>query len=234
MVQALGARLLDDGGEELGDGGGGCRDIATLDLDALQADAGIGEDHRGDAMWTTRCWVPTGAAAVFGPQKGAEDLDLAILERGLAHWADVVAAATGARPSAVPGAGSAGGVGFGAVAAARRRAPPGHRADPGSDRLRPATGRRRPGDHRRGFAGRAVAARARPRSGSPAPPRRPACAVIAVAGRSLLSSERLAEAGISAAYPLSELEPDVERSIANAAPLLRAGWARASRKSGST
>jgi glycerate kinase len=45
--------------------------------------------------------------------------------------------------------------------------------------------------------------------------------VIAVAGRSLLSSERLAEAGISAAYPLSELEPDVERSIANAAPLLR-------------
>ena len=32
--------------------------------------------------------------------------------------------------------------------------------------------------------------------------------VVAVAGRSLLSSERLAEAGIAAAYPLSDLEPD--------------------------
>ena len=56
--------------------------------------------------------------------------------------------------------------------------------------------------------------------------------VVAVAGRSLLSSERLAEAGISAAYPLSDLEPDVARSIANAAPLLRQ-VGRASRKNGS-
>ena len=45
--------------------------------------------------------------------------------------------------------------------------------------------------------------------------------VVAVAGRSLLSENRLREAGIAAAYPLTDLEPDPARSIANAAPLLR-------------
>jgi glycerate kinase len=45
--------------------------------------------------------------------------------------------------------------------------------------------------------------------------------VIAVAGRLQLSQQRLQEAGISAAYPLSNLEPDPARSIANASSLLR-------------
>jgi glycerate kinase len=44
---------------------------------------------------------------------------------------------------------------------------------------------------------------------------------VAVAGRSLLTEERLRESGIAAAYPLTDLEPDTARSIANAAPLLR-------------
>jgi glycerate 2-kinase len=45
--------------------------------------------------------------------------------------------------------------------------------------------------------------------------------VIAVAGRLQLSPSRLREAGISAAYPLTDLEPDLDRCIANAGPLLR-------------
>ena len=45
--------------------------------------------------------------------------------------------------------------------------------------------------------------------------------VIAVAGRLQLSQQRLQDAGISAAYPLSDLEPDPDRSIANASTLLR-------------
>ena len=44
--------------------------------------------------------------------------------------------------------------------------------------------------------------------------------VVAVCGRCLLTSGRLGEAGISAAYPLSELEPDVATSMSNAATLL--------------
>jgi glycerate kinase len=50
--------------------------------------------------------------------------------------------------------------------------------------------------------------------------------VVAVAGRLQLSAQRLAEAGISAAYALSDLEPDADRSIANAAALLRTVGAR--------
>jgi glycerate kinase len=45
--------------------------------------------------------------------------------------------------------------------------------------------------------------------------------VVAVAGRLQLSRERLQQAGISAAYALSDLEPDTARSIANAPSLLR-------------
>jgi hypothetical protein len=53
------------------------------------------------------------------------------------------------------------------------------------------------------------------------PRRGPAYQSIAVAGRLQLSSQRLQEAGISAAYALSDLEPDAARSIANASSLLR-------------
>jgi glycerate kinase len=45
--------------------------------------------------------------------------------------------------------------------------------------------------------------------------------VVAVAGRSTLTEAELAAAGITAVYPLSDLEPDQERSRAEAARLLR-------------
>ena len=68
---------------------------------------------------------PRGAAAVYGPQKGAGPQDVELLDRALAHWADLVAAATGADHRDDAGAGAAGGVGFGllAVARCRRRGP---------------------------------------------------------------------------------------------------------------
>src|SRR6185437_3200821 len=66
---------------------------------------------------------PSGAAAVFGPQKGAGADDVAVLEAGLAHWAAAVTAAVGRDLSGAPGAGAAGGTGFAALAVlgARRR-----------------------------------------------------------------------------------------------------------------
>jgi glycerate kinase len=44
--------------------------------------------------------------------------------------------------------------------------------------------------------------------------------VIAVAGRCTLSAARLREAGIWAVYPLTDLEPDLARCIAEAGPLV--------------
>jgi glycerate 2-kinase len=55
---------------------------------------------------------PTGAAATYGPQKGASSADVAELERRLGAWARELAALTGRDESATPGAGAAGGVGY--------------------------------------------------------------------------------------------------------------------------
>jgi glycerate kinase len=56
---------------------------------------------------------PTGAAAVYGPQKGATAVDVRNLDAALARWADALEAATGRRERETPGAGAAGGTVFG-------------------------------------------------------------------------------------------------------------------------
>ena len=55
-----------------------------------------------------------GASAVFGPQKGATDADVATLDRALGHFADLTAKALGRDDRELPGAGAAGGMGFAA------------------------------------------------------------------------------------------------------------------------
>jgi glycerate kinase len=115
MVQALGARVLDLTGTEVGPGGGALASVARLDLTGL---------HRGlgGATIEVACDVdnpltgPCGAAAVYGPQKGADPDQVRALDAALTRWADVVAASTGADHRNDPGAGAAGGVGFAAVA----------------------------------------------------------------------------------------------------------------------
>ncbi len=59
---------------------------------------------------------PAGAAAVYGPQKGATPAQVADLDAGLERWADRLEASTGRRERDTPGAGAAGGVGFGLLA----------------------------------------------------------------------------------------------------------------------
>ena len=56
---------------------------------------------------------PTGAAAVYGPQKGAHPACVALLDAWLARWADALEAAAGRAERDTPGAGAAGGLGFG-------------------------------------------------------------------------------------------------------------------------
>ena len=62
----------------------------------------------------------SGAAAIYGPQKGASPLDVAELDRRLAAWADALESATDADVRDTPGAGAAGGVGFALLAIAGR------------------------------------------------------------------------------------------------------------------
>lgn len=56
---------------------------------------------------------PSGAAAVYGPQKGASAVDARNLDAALGRWADALEAATGRRERETPGAGAAGGAVFG-------------------------------------------------------------------------------------------------------------------------
>ncbi|MCX4745286.1 glycerate kinase [Kitasatospora sp. NBC_01287] len=115
MVQALGVGLFDAEGGELPPGGGALRRLDRLDPGALA-------DTLGGVEIVVACDVDNpllgarGATAVYGPQKGAEGEELAVLEQGLTRWADVVRASTGEDFRDAPGAGAAGGVGFAALA----------------------------------------------------------------------------------------------------------------------
>ncbi|GAA2748301.1 glycerate kinase [Kitasatospora cinereorecta] len=115
MVQALGVGLYDADGAELAPGGASLRRLERLDLGSL-ADGLTGVEIVVACDVDNPLLGPRGAAAVYGPQKGADAEDLVILEEGLTRWADTVHAVTGQDYRNNPGAGAAGGVGFAALA----------------------------------------------------------------------------------------------------------------------
>jgi glycerate 2-kinase len=109
-LAALGARFLDADGEPLNPGGGALVDLARVDLSGLRGAPGGGVTCLTDV--TAPLLGVRGAAAVFGPQKGADGDQVARLEAGLARLAEVL----GGDPGAA-GAGAAGGTGYGLAAA---------------------------------------------------------------------------------------------------------------------
>lgn len=221
MVAALGARLLAADGEALADGGGALTGLARLDLDGLH-------DRMAGVTVTMACDVdnpllgPRGAAAVYGPQKGAGPEQVLELEAALRHWSDVVTATSGQDHRDEPGTGAAGGVGYAAVALI------GAVLRPGIDLLLDlvrfpevlaalshddlvVTGEGWLDEqtlHGKAPAGVAAAAAAR---GVP---------VVAVCGQTSLDTEQLRAAGIDHAYVLADIEPDPQRWFSDAAALV--------------
>ncbi len=108
MLQALGgARLLDNQGEEIGPGGAGLARLATADLEpAIRRFNGIQLIVACDV--TNPLLGPEGAAAVFGPQKGANENDVRQLDANLVHFSRLVKA-QGLDIASFPGSGAAGG-----------------------------------------------------------------------------------------------------------------------------
>ncbi|MGW0009617.1 glycerate kinase [Streptomyces tendae] len=222
MLAALGARFLDGDGEPVAPGGGGLAGLASADLSGLDprlSDVELVLASDVDNPLTG----PKGAPAVYGPQKGASPDDVTALDAALAHFAKVLertetVGARAAEYAASPGAGAAGGIGFGAMLlGARFRpgievmldvlgfAPALERADlviTGEGSLDEQT------LHGKAPAGVAAAARAVGKE------------VVAVCGRLALPAETLGRAGIRRAYPLTDVEPDVAKCIADAGPIL--------------
>jgi glycerate kinase len=124
MAGALGYRFLDATGRELALGG-----ISLLDL--VRIDASNVRPELARVSVTGACDVdnpltgPSGASTVYGPQKGASTDDVLVLDRALGHLAAVADRDMGTAPKDEPGAGAAGGLGFGLLVFCGARLRPG-------------------------------------------------------------------------------------------------------------
>ncbi|HJQ06943.1 MAG TPA: glycerate kinase [Nocardioides sp.] len=224
MLAALGARLLDATGAELRPGGAALADLAAVDLDPLSTRlAGVEVVVACDV--DNPLTGPVGAAATYGPQKGADPEQVRLLDEALGHFADVVARATGDDRRDAAGAGAAGGVGFAALALLGARLRAGidlvldlvgfHAALADADLV--VTGEGALDEqtlHGKAPAGVASAARA---AGVP---------VVAVCGVNRLDDVRLRAAGIGTAYALTDIGTDLQQCLADGAPLLERLGAR--------
>ncbi|MCW2550095.1 MAG: glycerate kinase [Mycobacterium sp.] len=211
IASALGATMRDRSGQRLPDGGRALAGLRELDTQRLRElmegiDVVVACDVDNPLLG------PTGAAATYGPQKGASPAQVVELDRCLAHWADIVAGATGNDPREVPGAGAAGGVGFAALALLDATLRPGIELVldlvgfgerlVGVDLV--ITGEGSMDDQTLNGKAPMGVAKAASIAG---------IEVVAVCGRNSMSRTQLRRSGIGTVYPLTDLEPDVERCL---------------------
>ncbi|MCZ4520227.1 glycerate kinase [Rhodococcus ruber] len=217
-VTALGGRILDGDGDSVYPCPSDLGFAHRLDLTGL-------DPRMADVELVVACDVDNpllgshGASAVYAPQKGADTHTVRLLDRALTRWADVVADAVGDDVREVPGVGAAGGIAFGLHAVF------GATLVSGIDLLLELTcfedvlsgaslvivgEGSLDAQSLRGKGPIGVAASAR-RAGVPA---------VAAVGRSSVTSEQATAAGLDGVYALADLEPDPDRSMADARTLL--------------
>ena len=217
LLSALGARLLDADGDVLPPGGGALAALASVDTLNLHPRA-------RQVRWRIAVDVdnplcgPRGAAAVFGPQKGATPDDVVVLDAGLAHLAGVVSAQTGVDMTDVAGAGAAGGLpavlvpflgaeivpGSALVADAVGLA--GALAD--ADLVLTGEG---------SFDAQSLGGKVVQAVVENAPP---GCAVVAIAGRVQLTAAQVQGAGLAAAFSIATGPMELDELIRGAAELM--------------
>lgn len=112
MAQALGFKLLDKNGKSIGLGGGSLANLFKIDRSEVHP-------LLASVKITIACDVqnplvgPTGATAVYGPQKGATPEMIGLLEHGMTHYSRILQQEFGVNYSKTPGDGAAGGLGAG-------------------------------------------------------------------------------------------------------------------------
>ncbi|PNH85674.1 glycerate kinase [Arthrobacter sp. AFG20] len=221
VLQGLGARLLGAAGNELPLGGAALADLAAIDFSGF--DTRLEESRFILASDVDNPLLgPEGAAAIFGPQKGATAADVGELDAALANFVQVLAAEIGPRAvkaASAPGAGAAGGVGYAAIAALAASRRPGidvvleftRLAErlAGADLVITGEGSL----DEQSLLGKTPMGVARAAAGAGVP-------VLAVCGRTTLTPEQQQNSGFRQVYPLTALESSVEICIAEAGRLL--------------
>ncbi len=115
MAQALGASLLTEQGTPIARGGAALTTLSHISLKQL-------DSRLQDCTFEVACDVtnplcgPTGASAVYGPQKGATPEMVQQLDAALDHYAQILESDLGQSVRDIPGAGAAGGLGAGLIA----------------------------------------------------------------------------------------------------------------------
>ena len=217
LLSALGARFLDAAGDPLPPGGGALTALATIDVEGLHPRA-------RQVRWRIAVDVdnplcgPRGAAAVFGPQKGATPDDVRVLDAGLAHLARLVAEVTGVSVLDVAGAGAAGGLPAVLVPFLGAEIVPGSAlvadavglADALADADLVLTGEG--SFDTQSLGGKVVQAVVENAPSS--------CAVVVIAGRVQLTAAEVQEAGLAAAFSLATGPMRLEDLIGDAAGLM--------------
>jgi glycerate 2-kinase len=212
IVVGLGGSACTDGGRGMIEALGGLEDARALLAD-VELIAATDVEHP--------LLGPMGAARVFGPQKGADEATVQVLERRLTEWAAELDVAVGSSVSEKPGAGAAGGLGAGLLALGGRResgatviAEHTRLADDVAAAELVITGEGRFDDQ--SLHGKVVSALAGAARGTP---------VVVLAGQVTLREAALRDAGISAAYAIADHAGSVQRAMDDAANQL-AGLAK--------
>ncbi len=115
MAQALGVRLLDADGCELGRGGGELKRLASIDISNIDPRIAACEITVATDV-SNPLYGESGCAAVYGPQKGCDAQDVAALDSNMRHYAHILQEQLKKDVALVPGAGAAGGLGAGLLA----------------------------------------------------------------------------------------------------------------------
>ena len=124
MLRALGVRLLDSDGADLADGGAALAALERVDATGLDPRLGAVSLVIASDVANPLCG-PRGAAATYGPQKGADPVAVEELDTALARWGRAIEEATGRLVADLPGSGAAGGTTAGLLGFTRATVRPG-------------------------------------------------------------------------------------------------------------
>ena len=116
MAQALGISCKDSVGNELGYGGAELARLSTIEIPSELTEKLANISIKVACDVDNPLTGANGASAIYGPQKGASQEDVEILDQALSHFATIVKEQLGITIDTIPGAGAAGGLGGGLVA----------------------------------------------------------------------------------------------------------------------